>query len=585
MQNSRTTGGVRGRWSRALGAAVVALVLLTACSGNAGEPAGLPVQDGERDLGITGVRAPSDAAGGTLRVVTAAKPDTLDPQRSYLPGIWNVMRLYTRTLVTYRAEPGKPDVLVPDLATDLGTRSPDGLTWTFTLREGVAFETGRAITSRDVKYGIERSFAARVIVGGPTYVVDLLDDKADPYAGPYEDETPDKLGLRGIATPDDRTIVFTLTTAAADFPFVLALPSSSPVPIENDRGIDYGVDPVSSGPYMVTSNDPQWGIVLDRNPAWDPATDQVRTALPDRVVVRTGMLPAERDQAVLSGAADVDVSGGGITPLTTARLDGESDLGDRVDDLASGSLRLLAVPATVAPFDNAQCRAAVAALVDRRVVQEQLGGPGRAVQTSLLLPQFLSQGLERPDLRPDLTAARDALAGCGRPDGFETVLAVSDSQLSVKVAEGIADQLAEAGIVARVEPIDSQSFYKTVGERATVQAKGYGLVLASWNADFPSLESFLVPLVDQRSMSERANTNFAQLSSVEVTALVDAARVAPDPAAALQAWAEVADAAVATHSYIPLAEARVQLIAGQRLRNAVVMQMYTSYDLATVGVQ
>ena len=584
MQNSSTTGGVRGRWTRALGAAVVALVLLTACSGNEGESGGLPVQAGEPDLGITGVRAPSDASGGTLRVVTAAKPDTWDPQRSYLPGIWNVMRLYIRTLVTYQAVPGKPDVLVPDLATDLGTRSPDGLTWTFTLREGIAFETGQPITSRDVKYGIERSFAARVIVGGPTYVVDLLDDKADPYAGPYEDETPGKLGLRGIATPDDRTIVFTLTSPAADFPFVLALPSSSPVPIDNDRGIDYGADPVSSGPYMITSNDPEWGVVLDRNPAWVPATDQVRTALPDRVVVRTGMLPAERDQAVLSGAADVDVSGGGITPMTTARLDGESGTGDRVDDFTSGSLRLLAVPASVVPFDNAECRAAVAALVDRRAVQDKLGGPKRAVQTSLLLPQFLSRGVDRPDVRPDLAAARDALAGCGRPDGFETVLAVSNSQPSVQVAEGIAAQLAKAGILVRVEPIDSQSFYKTVGEPATVQAKGYGLVLANWNADFPTLESFLVPLVDQ-SVTEQANTNFAQLSSVPVNDLVDAARVAPDPDAALEAWVGVAAAAVATHSYIPLAEARVQLIAGQRLRNAVVMQMYTSYDLATVGVQ
>ena len=184
---------------------------------------------------MTGVRSPSDRTGGTLRVV-APPIDSLDPQRSYLPGVWNLMRLYTRTLVTYSSEPGATDQLVPDLATDLGTPSEDGLSWTFTLREGVRFETGRPITARDVKYGIERSFASDVVVGGPTYVVDLLDDPANPYAGPYQDESPDRLGLAAVETPDDRTIIFRLRAPQSDLPFVLALPSSSPVPIENDSG-------------------------------------------------------------------------------------------------------------------------------------------------------------------------------------------------------------------------------------------------------------------------------------------------------------------------------------------------------------
>src|SRR3712207_9142053 len=83
-------------------------------------------------------------------------------------------------LPIYSAEPGRTGQLAPDLATDLGTTPDGGLTWTFTLREGVRFETGAPITSRDVKYGIERSFASDVVVGGPTRVVELLDDPANP---------------------------------------------------------------------------------------------------------------------------------------------------------------------------------------------------------------------------------------------------------------------------------------------------------------------------------------------------------------------------------------------------------------------
>jgi peptide/nickel transport system substrate-binding protein len=498
--------------------------------------------------------------------------------------VWNLMRLYTRTLVTYSSEPGATGRLVPDLATDLGTASEDGLSWTFTLREGVRFETGRPITARDVKYGIERSFASDVVVGGPTYVVDLLDDPGNPYAGPYQDESPDRLGLAAVETPDDRTIIFRLRAPQSDFPFVLGLPSSSPVPIENDSGRDYGIDPVSSGPYAITSVDVATGILLERNPEWDAATDDVRTALPDRVVVRTGLSGLERDQAVLAGSADIDLSGTGVQPATTARLAAEEDnpLRERVDGLTNGSVRMLALPTDVAPMDNPACRTAVAAAVDRRGVQEELSRQANAVRSSRLWPRALADGPEDADPRPDLDAARAALQECGQPDGFATVLVVPDTQLNVKVADEVAGQLAEVGIQAEVRPLDAATFYASdVGNPANVAANGFGIILTTWTADFPTPGSFLVPLVDGRTIRDVGNTNYARLNDPEINTLVDQARATGDPAA----WREVAAAARATSAYVPLAETRVQLVAGQRLRNGVVMQPYTGYDLATAGVR
>jgi peptide/nickel transport system substrate-binding protein len=566
-------------------AAVVLLVVVIAvsCGGGTGGRADVPVVDGKPDAGVTGVRAPSTRTGETLRVVSA-EIDSLDPQRSYLPGVWNLMRLYTRTLVTYSSEPGHTDELVPDLATDRGTPSEDGLSWTFTLREGVRFETGRPITSRDVKYGIERSFASDVIVGGPTYVVDLLDDPGNPYAGPYQDEAPDKLGLASVETPDDRTIVFRLRAPQPDFPFVMALPSSSPVPIEADAGADYGRDPVSSGPYAITSVDPATGILLDRNPEWDAGTDTVRTALPDRVIVRTGLTGVERDQALLAGSADVDTTGTGVQSATRARLavDEDHPVRDRVDDLTTGALRLLALPTDVAPMDNAACRAAVAAAVDRAAVQEQLGGAVNAVRRSELWPRGLAGGPKDSDRGPDLAAARASLKACGQPDGFSTVLAVADTPTSVQVADQVAGQLAAVGIQAEVRPLSATSFYATdVGDPDNVAAGGFGLILATWSADLPTPASFLTPLVDGRSIREVGNTNYARLDDPAVNALVDTARTAGDPAA----WRKVVDAVQATSVYVPLAETRVQLVAGQRLRNGVVMQPYSGYDLATAGVR
>lgn len=578
-----TWAGGRPRRRVLAAAAVVALVVAVAvsCGGGAGGRADVPVVGGTADAGMSGVRAPSTRTGGTLRVVSA-EIDSLDPQRSYLPGVWNLMRLYTRTLVTYSSRPGRTGELVPDLATDLGRPSGDGLSWTFTLRDGVMFETGRPITSRDVKYGIERSFASDVIVGGPTYAVNLLDDPANPYAGPYQDDSPGKLGLASVETPDDRTIVFRLRAPQPDLPFIMALPSSSPVPVESDTGAAYGADPVSSGPYAITSVDPAAGILLERNPRWNPDTDDVRTALPDRVVVRTGLSGVERDQALLAGSADVDSTGTGIQAATTVRLAGDRSLRGRVDDTTTGAMRLLAMPTDVAPMDNADCRAAVAAVVDRAAVQEQLGGRADVVRRSVLWPRGLASGPEDPDPRPDLAAARTSLQACGKPDGFSTVLAVPDTPASVQLGQRIAAQLAEVGVQAEVRPLSASGFYATdVGDPNSVAANGYGLILATWTADFPTPAWFLAPLVDGRSIRAVGNTNFARLNNPDVNALVDAARAAGDPAA----WRQVADAVQGTSVYVPLAEARAQLLAGQRLRNGVVMQPYSGYDLATAGVR
>ena len=581
-------GRSRNRLLGALVVVVLVVVLAISCSGGASGTVDVPVQGGGPDAGVTGVRAPSTATGGTLRVV-AGQVDSLDPQRSYSPAVWNLMRLYVRTLVTYDPRPGRTGQLVADLATDLGTTPDGGSTWTFTLKDGVTFQGGRPITSRDVKYGIERSFASDVVVGGPTYVVDLLDDPADPYAGPYQDESPGKLGLKTIETPDDRTIVFHLRTPQPDFPFVMALPSSSPVPIEADTGASYGAAPVSSGPYAVASVDPQTGIRLERNPDWAPATDEVRTALPDGVVVRTGLTGLERDQALLAGSADVDIAGTGVQPATTARLTEDSDLDPpleaRVDDVTTGAVRLLALPTNVAPFDNADCRAAVAAAVDRRALQEALGGAGNAVRSSVLWPRGLPGGPSDGDPQPDLAAARKSLAACGQPDGFSTVLAVADAPSSVGLAHAVADELGRIGITVDVRPLDPTTFYaKDVGNPDNVAANGYGIVLATWTADFPTPGSFLVPLVDGRSVRPVGNTDYARLQDPAINGLVDTARQAPDPAAALEAWGEVATAAARTAAYVPLAETRIQLIAGQRLRNGLVMQPYGGYDLATAGV-
>ncbi len=88
--SGRLPAWARGRSGRRVvaAAAVVVLVVVIAvsCGGGAGGRTDVPVVEGEPDAGVTGVRAPSTATGETLRVVSA-EIDSLDPQRSYLPGV------------------------------------------------------------------------------------------------------------------------------------------------------------------------------------------------------------------------------------------------------------------------------------------------------------------------------------------------------------------------------------------------------------------------------------------------------------------------------------------------------------------
>ncbi|MFD0593444.1 hypothetical protein ACFQZ4_13650 [Catellatospora coxensis] len=77
------------------------------------------------------------STGGTLRVVLPQLPEHLDPQRIAAAMDNNISRLMSRTLTTYRAEPGAASgELVPDLATDLGRPSEKNTVWEFKLREG-----------------------------------------------------------------------------------------------------------------------------------------------------------------------------------------------------------------------------------------------------------------------------------------------------------------------------------------------------------------------------------------------------------------------------------------------------------------
>ncbi|HEV7654872.1 MAG TPA: ABC transporter substrate-binding protein [Mycobacteriales bacterium] len=569
---------------------ILALVLglgLAACdSGSPAAPVSDPASVRGLDTGSSGIRAPSAQTGGTLTLVTGAV-DSLDPQRSYSPGVWNVMRLYTRQLVAYAPKPGSDGArVVPDLATAPGRTTDGGRTWTYTLRPGLTWEDGRPLTSADVKYGIERQFASEVITGGPTWALQLLDDRTKPYDGPYTD----KGGLKTIATPDARTITFTLDRPFADWDEVLALPAASPVEARADTGATYGTKPLSSGPYRIASATKAGTITFARNPHWSKASDPVRTALPDTIVLRTNVVPAERDREVLSGAADADVSGSGLQPEAAAEALNDPALAARVDDPSTGTLRFVAMPSAVGALGDVHCRRAVQYALDKAAVKDALGGPYAASLATTLWPRALPGYPATAPYptgegnRGDLVAARKELADCGQPNGFSTTLGTVNDGRGKVAADVVVRSLARVGIAATPKQYPRGTFLASVaGAPATVRADGLGLIVAEWAADFPSPYAFLDPLVDGRSVKTSANPNVAELSGDEEA--IDEATATLDPVQATAAWRQVAATAMNTAGYAPLVEDRAVLLGSARLRNAYVQPAYRGYDLASLGVE
>jgi hypothetical protein len=119
--------------------------------------------------------------------------ESLDPANNYVTNSGDVGRLIYRTLTFIKDTPNEKPVIKPDLAEALGVPSDNAKTWTWKIRKGLKFEDGSPITAKDIKYGIERSFARDVYPDGATYMPDLLNNTNGTDRTPTQ-QGPDRGG-------------------------------------------------------------------------------------------------------------------------------------------------------------------------------------------------------------------------------------------------------------------------------------------------------------------------------------------------------------------------------------------------------
>ncbi|HEX2288898.1 MAG TPA: ABC transporter substrate-binding protein, partial [Pseudonocardiaceae bacterium] len=528
---------MRTFWRAALGA-VVALVL-AGCGGpsSGGGTAGGGVAGG--------IHNPSDAKGGTLWFANSGDWDSLDPADTYYAYSFNFIHNYGRALVMFKPAPGQQGAtLVPDLAESLGRSSDDSKTWTYTLRQGVKFEDGTPVTSKDIKYAVERSLDKTTFPNGPTYFNDVLDLQG--YTSPYSDPDPDKLGLKAIETPDDRTIVFRLRKPFSGFDYLAQLPATIPVPQALDTGSKYKEHVVSTGPYMFETNELGKRFTMVRNPHWDPATDPNRRPLPDRIAVDLNVNADDVDNRLISGDLDVSIEGSGVGPSTQGRILADQDLRANTDSALVARLWYTALNSDVAPLDNIHCRKAVLYATDRTGYQRAYGGAtGGEIATNLLPPVI--PGAERFNLYPspnnegDIAKARDELAQCGQPNGFTTAISYRAERPKEKAtAEALQQSLARAGINLEIKPYPLTDYGRLyAGKPDYAKANGLGLMVFGWAPDWPDGYGFLSQIVDSRVIrTTGGNTNLG-IKDPAIDQLLDHAIMTTDTAARERIWVDI----------------------------------------------
>ena len=575
----------------AVAMAVAAVLGLSACgsSGGGGSDSSEPKLS---NAALGKIADASDQKGGTLKFGLAGEwGDTVDPGETYYGYSWDMLRNYARSLVMFKTEPGKTGLeLTPDLATDLGKSSDGGKTWTYTLKDGLKYEDGSAITAADVKYAVLRSTDKKTFPNGPAYFESML-DLPKGYDGPYRSK-----GMNtdsAIETPDDKTVVFHLTKPFAGFDYLAQLPQTAPVPQAKDTGAKYKNHVISSGPYMFDGNySPTNGFTLKRNPNWDAASDPNRKALPDEMTVKLNMDANDVDNQIAAGTLDVDIAGTGVQPAELTKVLQDPTLQKRADNPINARLWYTSVNPTVKPLDNLDCRKAIMYAMSPTSYQRAYGGKfaGGEIATTIMPPQIpgykdFDVWGQKSNPNGQASKAKDALKACG--SDIDTNIAYRAERPKEKAtAEAFQQSLAKVGIKVTPKPLPEGDYFSgTCGLPSYVVKNNLGLCVNGWGADWPDGYGFLSQIVDSRVIRETGGSSNTSVRIPEVDKMLDAAVVEQDETTRNKMWGDIDEAVMKQAVIYPGVYAKAVLLRSKNATNVFINEAFGYYDYTAMGVK
>lgn len=533
-----------------------------------------------------------------LTVVAAGPVDAWDPQRiTSRQTAGFASRTWMRTLTAYEpaTDLGGQRKLTGDLARSTGLPNEDASAWTFTLRKGVTWEDGSAITCQDVRYGVARSFDAKI--GSSGYALSYLDipkkpDGTSTYRGPLAaggTSAKSKQLLRdAVECKDARTVVFHLAEPVGNFDEVVSLPEFAPYKRsrEGKGGADAVHDAFSSGPYRLEDGwTPSSGGTWVRNREWDRSSDPLRRVGPARILHKEGVEPKDALETIVEG------DDGGRTlmldPLPSALAPALDEAGESAQsvDVDGQLVDYLAVSATSEPLKKRAVRQALATATDREAYTQERGAATGVPTWSLLGTALPSTHETVLDHGPagDADRARQMLrkAKVRVPVKITVAHRGDDLDGAMKRLEG---RWEDAGFDVTLKPLGGDYFTK-ISEREV--AREHDVVWANWGPDFPSAGTVLPPLFDDRINLSKTSVgrDYGAFADKAVTRAMDKAARTRDRSDRADAWARIDTELLRDGAYIPLRQSRLTYAAGSEVTGLIGNPVYGGVpEIGVVGV-
>jgi len=499
-----------------------------------------------------GVKAATDQQVLTLPLIGISDIATFDPALAADPDSISAVQMVFTGLVQLDDQ----QQVRPQLAENWSV-SPDGLSWTFHLKQHVQFSDSTPLTSYDVAYSIDRALQpATKSTVAPIYL-GLIRDADKLLNGSISTLINDSL-----LTPDPHTIIIQTSKKAAYFPSMLAHPSSYVV----EKGLinrfganftDHLVDGGGAGPFRVQQYIHGKEIDFTANPTYYDAQPQLR-----RVVFTFFLQLAAAYNAYMRGA--VDFTG---VPLTTFASDKQR--GD-FHQVAQLGIDYYTMNYLVKPFDNIDIRQAFALAIDKTTIAQAVWN-GTALPTNHIVPQGMSgynPNLAGPDgtqsLQGNPQLASALLMKGLQAEGWNSIAQMPPIKLTY--ASNASSAAAEAtaiiamwrktlGVTVMPNPLPYTTLLAQV-VAATDNPQGLQMWGSTWAAEYPDPQDFLTRQFDTGTPDN--NMNYGQNSSNNATTQqatqqkLEAADATFQPQARLQAYQQAEQQLVNDVAWLPL---------------------------------
>lgn len=409
--------------SLALGFTMLATAVLSGCSGGTNQ-----------SFGDNSSEEPT--YGGSVVVGVQQDIDSLDPHKATAAGTKEILFNIFEGLV----KPDQNGNLFNAVASDY-TLSEDRLVYTFTIRDGIKFHNGNAVTVNDVKYSLER--ASGLLDG--TALISALKK------------------IKSVDIVDERSVKVTIDSASAEFIYNLTAAI-----IPEGSGEQEASQPIGTGPFQFVSYTPQQSFVVEKNP------DYWQESLPylDEVTFK---IVTSSDTALL------ELQGGSIDiyPYLTDSQKSEIENQYNVKSAVSDVVQALFLNNNEAPFDNVKVRQAINYALDKDAINGFVSGGNGEIISSAMLPTLKNYYVDLNSTygtTANAEKAKELLSEAGYPNGFDMTITVPASyEFHMETAEVIVEQLKAVGINAKIDGIEWSSWLSDVYGGRKYQATICGL--------------------------------------------------------------------------------------------------------------